>query len=141
MSTLRYAGDISPKAAWEMLSKEPSAVLIDVRTPAEWSYVGIPDLSPLSKQLMLVSWQLFPSMEINSQFAEHVASAVSDPKTPLLFLCRSGARSRSAAIALAQRGYARSYNIANGFEGDMDGTRHRGAVSGWKFDGLPWVQS
>ena len=28
-----------------------------------------------------------------------------------------------------------------GFEGDKDGTGHRGTLGGWKAAGLPWVQS
>ena len=134
------AGDISPRQAWEMLTSEAGSVLIDVRTPAEWNYVGIPDLGELEKKPLFVPWLFFPSMEVNSQFAEHVESAKLDGNAPLLFICRSGARSRAAAIAMTARGYTRCYNIASGFEGDPDQTRHRGTLNGWKFDGLPWVQ-
>ena len=41
---------------------------------------------------------------------------------------------------MTQQGFTACYNIASGFEGDSDPTRHRGTVSGWKVDGLPWVQ-
>jgi rhodanese-related sulfurtransferase len=135
-----YAGDISPRQAWEMLAAEPAAVLIDVRTPAEWNYVGIPDLAPVGKKPLFVPWMFFPSMEVNPQFAAHLETAHIDPDAPLLFICRSGARSRSAAITMTARGYNRCYNIASGFEGDPDPTRHRGTLNGWKVDGLPWVQ-
>ena len=135
-----YAGDISPRQAWDILTAEPGSMLIDVRTPAEWNYVGIPDLGGLGKKPLFVPWLFFPSMEVNPQFAEHLESARLDRDKALLFICRSGARSRAAAIAMTARGYTRCYNIASGFEGDPDHTRHRGTVNGWKVDGLPWIQ-
>lgn len=135
-----YAGDISPRQAWDILTNEPAAVLIDVRTPAEWNYVGIPDLGGLGKKPLFIPWLFFPSMELNGQFAEHLETAHLAPEAPLLFICRSGARSRSAAIEMTARGYSRCYNIASGFEGDPDQARHRGTINGWKVEGLPWLQ-
>jgi rhodanese-related sulfurtransferase len=140
MNAPAYAGDISPSQAWKILTDDPAAVLIDVRTPAEWNYVGVPDLSAVGKQPMFVPWLFFPSMEVNQNFAEHLENAGFDRETPLLFICRSGARSRAAAIAMTARGFKRCYNVASGFEGDQDRTRHRGTVSGWKVEGLPWIQ-
>jgi rhodanese-related sulfurtransferase len=58
----------------------------------------------------------------------------------VLFICRSGQRSRGAAIAMTSAGYQRCYNVAEGFEGSHDGARHRGTVGGWKARQLPWVQ-
>lgn len=135
-----YAGDITPTEAWEILKARPEAVLIDVRTPAEWTYVGLPDLSTIDKQPMLVPWVLFPSMTINPDFGAEVESTVADHNAPLVFICRSGARSRAAAIAMTARGYRSCYNVATGFEGDPDSQRHRGTISGWKVENLPWVQ-
>lgn len=140
-----YAGDVSVETAWSMLSAEPAAVLIDVRSTAEWSFVGVPDLSSLGKETALVEWQSFPSMAQNPSFLSTVKSVlaqrVGGVDAPVLFLCRSGARSRSAALALTAAGYTACYNVAGGFEGDLDRERHRGHVSGWKAAGLPWVQS
>jgi rhodanese-related sulfurtransferase len=135
-----YAGDILPQQAWEILNANPQAVLIDVRTPPEWQFVGIPDLSSLGRQPLFVPWALYPAMEINRDFAAHVAVAAKEPDAPLLFLCRSGGRSRSAAVAMTAAGYQACYNIAGGFEGDPDAQRHRGTLNGWKVDGLPWLQ-
>ena len=59
----------------------------------------------------------------------------------VMFLCRSGARSHAAAAAASQIGYANSYNILQGFEGDKDAHGHRASVGGWQVAGLPWVQS
>ena len=135
-----YAGDISPGEAWKILDDDLSATLVDVRTPAEWNYVGVPDLSSVGKQPLFVPWLFFPSMELNRDFVEHLESAGLDREPPLIFICRSGVRSRSAAIAMTARGFRSCYNVASGFEGDADKTRHRGTVSGWKVKGLPWVQ-
>jgi len=140
-----YAGDISPKQAWEILTQEPGAVLVDVRTRPEWAFVGIPDLANLGKKTVLLSWQNFPDMAIDADFAAklkaQIGDAAMDPKGgPVLFICRSGARSRSAAIAATAAGYARCYNVSEGFEGDKDGASHRGQRGGWKHAGLPWVQ-
>ena len=137
---MTYAGDISPAEAWTLLEKEPDAVLIDVRTRPEWSYVGVPDLGTLGKEAMLLSWQVFPQMAVNPDFVTQLSRAVPGSDRALVFLCRSGARSRSAAQAMAAAGYTRCYNVATGFEGAADEQHHRGRVAGWKADGLPWVQ-
>jgi rhodanese-related sulfurtransferase len=60
---------------------------------------------------------------------------------PVFFLCRSGARSRAAAVAMTGAGFSRAYNVAGGFEGDVDREGHRGAKNGWKAAELPWRQS
>jgi rhodanese-related sulfurtransferase len=135
-----YAGDVSPRDAWNLLATEADAVLVDVRTQPEWSFVGQPDLTPLGKRVMPLSWQVYPGMQVDPAFIDRLAGAVPDRDAPILFLCRSGARSRAAAIAMTGRGYRRCYNIATGFEGAHDAERHRGRVAGWKADGLPWVQ-
>ena len=63
------------------------------------------------------------------------------PGTPVLFICRSGVRSRAAARALASAGWRRCYNLSEGFEGGLDDARRRGALGGWRVSGLPWTQS
>lgn len=124
-----------------MLKTDPSALLIDVRTAAEWSYVGGPDLSSISKKTLQASWQIWPGMTLNQRFVTEIASAGATPGVPLLLLCRSGARSQSAAKALTAAGYGPCYNVAHGFEGALDPANRRGGVTGWKADGLPWRQS
>ena len=137
---LGYAGDLNPSEAWALLQDNPEAQLIDVRTDAEWSYVGRPDLSGLERQVHFISWQVFPSMERNGNFVGEMSARGFDPDQPLLFLCRSGVRSMHAAMALSAVGYSQCYNIAGGFEGNKDAEGHRGAADGWKAAGLPWVQ-
>ncbi|WP_174247514.1 rhodanese-like domain-containing protein [Methylocapsa sp. S129] len=140
-----YAGDVSAADAYSMLESDKSAVLVDVRSKAEWTYVGVPDLSEIGKETIFVEWQEYPAMKVAADFAPHLlellrARGVS-AAAPLLFLCRSGVRSRAAAIALTQAGQEHCYNIAQGFEGPLDDKQKRGAVDGWKARGLPWAQS
>jgi rhodanese-related sulfurtransferase len=139
---MSYAGDISPKQAWEVLTQEPGAVLVDVRTRAEWAFVGIPDLGNLGKKTVLLAWQNYPDMAIDPDFAAKLKAQIGDAPAggPVLFICRSGARSRSAAIAATAAGFGRCYNVSEDCEGDKYGTSHRGQRGGWKFAGLPWVQ-
>jgi rhodanese-related sulfurtransferase len=135
-----YAGDVDVVTAWEGVKSTANAVLVDVRTQAEWNFVGVPDLSSAEKQPVLVEWQVFPTMDLNASFVDAVSAAAPDKSAPIYFLCRSGARSKSAAIAMTQAGYAECYNIAQGFEGPHDAEQHRGATDGWKARGLPWIQ-
>lgn len=135
-----YAGELSPADAWRVLEAEPTARLVDVRTQAEWAYVGVPDLSVLEKQPLLVSWQLFPSMTRNDAFAAQVEAQGVRKDDAVLLICRSGVRSKAAAELLTALGYTRCYNVSDGFEGPHDDRRHRGDKAGWKASGLPWLQ-
>ncbi|HLO77497.1 MAG TPA: rhodanese-like domain-containing protein [Magnetospirillum sp.] len=135
-----YAGDITPTEAWERLKSDPNAKLVDVRTQAEWVYVGVPDLAPLGKQPILVQWQTFPAMSRNDAFAEQLKGQGIAPGDTLLFICRSGVRSKAAAELMTELGFGSSFNVSDGFEGPLDGVRHRGGSAGWKASGLPWVQ-
>ncbi|MEE8507028.1 MAG: rhodanese-like domain-containing protein [Kiloniellales bacterium] len=135
-----YAGDVSVREAWDMLEKDAGAVLVDVRTDPEWRYVGLPDLSELEKRTVCVNWQTYPDLALNPAFAEEIEVNGIGPDQTLLIICRSGVRSRHAAVALTARGYARCYNVAGGFEGPHDEDHHRGARDGWKAAGLPWRQ-
>lgn len=136
-----YAGDVDSATAWHRLANDPNAVLVDVRTRAEWSFVGVPDLDPLGKEVRFVEWQGYPDMQVNQNFVEAIAAAGASPSQSLYLICRSGARSAHAATALTAAGYARCFNVADGFEGPHDGEGHRGSVAGWKAAGLPWRQA
>ena len=139
-ATLGYAGEITPADAWNRLGAEPNAKIIDVRTQAEWSFVGVPDLSSLGKQVLLVSWQVFPTMARNDAFAAQLEAHGVKKDDVLLLLCRSGVRSKAAAEFLTALGYQAAWNITDGFEGPHDPQKHRGAVAGWKSSQLPWAQ-
>jgi rhodanese-related sulfurtransferase len=132
--------NVTPKDSFAALAADGNAQLVDVRTDAEWQYVGIPDLRPLGKQAVLVSWQYFPSGNVNASFVEELRDAGLDPSQTIFFLCRSGVRSMAAAQAAEAAGFGTVYNIAHGFEGPPDAQGHRGQVAGWKADDLPWRQ-
>jgi rhodanese-related sulfurtransferase len=140
MADQSYAGDLNPQDAWDLLQQEPNVCLIDVRTAPEWQYVGLPMLDDLQKQTLCVSWLDYPANEVNPDFVEQVKQGGVRPDQTVLLICRSGARSRSAAIALTEAGFGRCINVAEGFEGDKDADGHRGTVGGWKQAGLPWSQ-
>lgn len=137
--------DVDPPTGFAAIGRDPGAQLVDVRTRAEWSLVGIPDLGGFGKEPILIEWQTWPDMQVQPDFLDRLEKALSerglDREAPLYFLCRSGVRSHAAARAAKAAGHANSYNISGGFEGPPDGNRHRGVTAGWKADGLPWIQS
>lgn len=135
-----YAGDVSPQEAWNTLSKNADAVLVDVRTLPEWNFVGVSDLTSIAKEPVFEEWQCYPTMKVNENFVMDISAKIGSKNAPVLFLCRSGARSKAAAIAVTAQGFLHAYNISGGFEGDLDETRHRGNRNGWKATGLPWKQ-
>ena len=133
------AGDVTPTAAYAALRADADAVLVDVRTRAEWTYVGLPDLIDLGKQVVTIEWQTFPDGARNDGFLDELRDAGVGAETPVYFLCRSGVRSAAAAGAATALGLGLAYNISDGFEGPHDDDGHR-AVAGWKAAGLPWRQ-
>lgn len=135
-----YAGDVTPEVAWHDLASSAAARLVDVRTQPEWSFVGIPDLSNLGRKVILASWQVYPGMAVDRDFVAKLRAQLGDTRGPLYFICRSGARSRAAAIAMTEAGFGPCFNVAGGFEGDRDAAGHRGQSNGWKVAGLPWIQ-
>lgn len=132
--------NVGPKQVWDALKADRSARLVDVRTNAEWSYVGLPDLSETGQEPVLIPWQVFPAMQVNGDFVDHMQQAGLTPENRIYFLCRSGVRSLAAAAAAQAAGFAHAYNITDGFEGPPDADGHRGKVAGWKADALPWRQ-
>lgn len=142
---------LDPSASFALLSEEAGAQLVDVRTKAEWTFVGTPALDDLGKSIWTIEWQSFPSMAVNDSFTEALSTMVAEharsggaPTTALLFLCRSGQRSHSAALAAgAHPAFAsmRLINVVEGFEGPPDAQGRRGRAQGWKARDLPWRQS
>lgn len=138
---------VDPSVAYDLLRQSSGAVMVDVRTRAEWTFVGLPDLSETGCPLWLVEWVQFPTMTPNPGFLPRLQELM-DGTVPdrFFFICRSGGRSAYAAeavaSALAAEGRsAHCTNVAEGFEGDLDGLARRGTRSGWKSRGLPWAQS
>ena len=128
-----FSGEVTPTEAFQLLQEAPGAVIVDVRTRAEWDWVGrVPGA-------VEIEWVEYPDMSRNANFLTALRKQV-DPDALILFLCRSGVRSRSAASAAIEAGYTAAYNILEGFEGDKDALNHRGQLGGWRFHGLPWYQ-
>jgi rhodanese-related sulfurtransferase len=125
---------IEPKEAYEFLKANPEAVFIDVRSEMEHMFVGHPRGS------ILIPWVDGPDWEIDPQFVAHARKAASVNR-PVVLICRSGRRSADAGEALEKAGMKEVYNVAHGFEGDLDDTHHRNSHNGWRFDGLPWAQT
>jgi rhodanese-related sulfurtransferase len=135
---------LSVEETWTRLKRDADSVLIDVRTNAEWAFVGLPDLSSIGKRPAQVEWQAFPGDRPNPAFVDRLAEALAaigaNKDSELFFICRSGGRSLKAARAMTAAGFSRCRNVADGFEGPLDPNRHRGRLAGWKAKGLPWVQ-
>ena len=130
---LTYRGAVTPSEAYQLMT-EKGARLVDVRSRAEWDWVG---RVPGSVEIELLT---YPAMQPNPNFLNQLKQQVS-PDSLVLFICRSGQRSHNAAAAATQAGYGSSFNVLEGFEGDKDGNNHRNSVGGWRKAGLPWVQS
>lgn len=129
---LSYAGALLPTEAHALM--QAGAKLVDVRTKPELLYVGrIPGSTT-------VEWQTYPGSRENPEFIGELAAAASKDQ-PVMFICRSGARSHSAAEAATRAGWREAYNVLEGFEGDKDAEQHRNSVGGWRKSGLPWTQS
>ena len=129
---LHFAGSVLPELAWQLF-QQGEALLVDVRTPEELSYVGrVPRATHLA-------WATGTAQIRNPRFVRELESKV--PKDAVvLFLCRSGKRSAAAAEAATKAGYRSAFNVLEGFEGDLDERQQRGELGGWRRRGLPWVQ-
>ena len=132
--------NVAPTRTWEALRADAGARLIDVRTDAEWNFVGVPELAASGKQAILIPWQLYPTMQRNGSFEDNLKQAGLRAEHTIYFICRSGARSMAAAQAAQAAGYPHVFNVADGFEGPPDVQGHRGGAAGWKAEGLPWRQ-
>jgi len=135
-----YAGDLTPRQAWDLLAENEDAVLLDVRTHEEWTQIGVPDASTLGSAAAFVEWVGGPFRVPNPGFVEQAEAAGVAPGHPVVVICRSGARSAEAAEALTTAGLGPAYNVLEGFEGHPGPDGLRGH-SGWRAEGLPWRQA
>ena len=135
-----YAGDLSPQNTWDEVKNNDNCFLVDCRSSAEWSLIGVPNLDSIGKKVVFVEWQIYPTMEKNSKFLQEISESGIEKDSKIIFLCRSGARSRSAAEFLTSHGYKECYNCMEGFEGSHNEFGQRGKQNGWKFADLPWNQ-
>lgn len=135
---------VEPVSAFEALRTDPSSILIDVRTIAEWQTIGVPDLASLDKTTVFAEWVQLPDRTRNPDFLTEIQAALGGTcPGHLFFICRSGVRSLAAAQAVAQMyeaggGRIHCTNVAEGFEGDQGSLVPPDAANGWKARGLPW---
>ncbi len=128
---LPYAGELTPREAFDLLQQDPSAVLVDVRSRAELELVGhVPSASH-------IEWAFYPGMLPNNAFKEQLEQSV-DKNLTVVFMCRTGGRSHNAALVAKQLGYEKVYNMLEGFEGESNSLHQRTLINGWKHAGLPW---
>jgi rhodanese-related sulfurtransferase len=140
--TLQDVKTISPQEAWEIMQKEPRSVMIDVRSDMEFLFVGHP------VGAIHIPWIDYPDWRLNPDFVTEVRKLVlggicyekPNSGVPILLVCRSGKRSLEAGNLLVKEGFCDVYNVAEGFEGELDEKHHRSTQGGWRFHGLPWEQ-
>jgi rhodanese-related sulfurtransferase len=126
---------LKPKAAFEFLAQNPTAVFIDCRSEMEFLFVGHPIGA------MMIPWNDGPDWDINPHFVGQVKKSVAHSlHRPVVIICRSGSRSVDAGKALEGAGFTRVYNVLEGFEGELDEHHQRGKLGGWRKEGLPWEQ-
>jgi rhodanese-related sulfurtransferase len=131
---LSYEGAMTPEEAYTIWKSAPGAKLVDVRTRSEIDWVGrVPGA-------VEIEWSTYPGMKLNPNFLAALQQQV-DKEVLVMFICRSGQRSHSAAMVATQAGFADCYNVLEGFEGDKNGSNQRNSLNGWRMKGLPWEQS
>ena len=137
---MSYKRNLLPKMAVERLQNNPQALFVDVRSKAEFKYVGFPENS------ILIPWIDDPDWEPNPEaFSDLVMQELDGREnlsdTEIILICRSGFRSNEALKCLENKGFTQVSHVASGFEGDLDENDHRGNLNGWRHDGMPWSQS
>ena len=137
---MSYKRNLLPKMAIERLQSNPQALFVDVRSKAEYKYVGYPENS------ILIPWIDDPDWEPNPEaFSDSVMQELDGREnlsdTEIILICRSGFRSNEALKCLENKGFTQVSHVASGFEGDLDENDHRGNLNGWRHDGMPWSQS
>ena len=137
---MSYKRNLLPKIAVEKLQNNPQALFVDVRSKAEYKYVGFPENS------ILIPWIDDPDWEPNPEtFSDLVMQELDGREnllnTEIILICRSGFRSNEALKCLENKGFTQVSHVASGFEGDLDENDHRGNLNGWRHDGMPWSQS
>ena len=137
---MSYKRNLLPKMAVERLQNNPQALFVDVRSKAEYKYVGYPENS------ILIPWIDDPDWQPNPEaFSEAVMQELDGREnllnTEIILICRSGFRSNEALKCLENKGFTQVSHVASGFEGDLDENDHRGNLNGWRHDGMPWLQS
>lgn len=138
----RKVKTVTPKQAYEIVGKDPRALMVDVRSHMEFLFIGHP------VGAINIPWIDEPDWKINPHFASEVRRLIlgglqhtgGGHNVPILLICRSGKRSLEAGELLLKEGFHDVYNVDEGFEGELDDHHHRSTLGGWRADGLPWEQ-
>lgn len=133
---------VNSREAWDLIQESPKSLLVDVRSHMEFLFIGHP------VGAINVPWIDEPDWNINPNFAREIkqlllgglAHSEAGVNVPVFLICRSGKRSLEAGQLLLNEGLNNIYNIADGFEGELDDHHHRSALGGWRCEGLPWEQ-
>jgi rhodanese-related sulfurtransferase len=127
---------LEPKQAFEFLRMHSNALFVDCRSEMEYLFVGH------AVGALHVAWNDGPDWEVNPHFVGQVKKLAGTNHTtrPIVLICRSGNRSQEAGEALERAGFTQVYNVAHGFEGELDDQHRRNSLNGWRRDGLPWEQ-
>lgn len=136
-----------------MATSDANTYILDVRTDAEWRWVGHPGVNgtgegtegtySIADQTANISYKIFKRDDfiVNPRFIKDVNKLFAGNKNiTIITMCRSGSRSVAAAEALEAAGYTNVYNMETGFEGDKDANKYR-TINGWKVNGLPYTAS
>jgi len=137
-----HIDSISAQQAWDMLQHNAKAILVDIRSSMEYLFVGHP------VGAVHVAWIDEPEWIVNPDFVTEIrklmlGGVVCEPGeacAPIILICRSGKRSREAALALINAGLENVYHIDEGFEGELNEHHQRSTQGGWRYRGLPWEQ-
>jgi rhodanese-related sulfurtransferase len=143
---------IEAKEVPDFLKQHPKVLFLDLRTPEELLFVGIPDGIDGNAPFGIMNYAKwdekkktyvrFPNPDFLSNFEYWAMDKGTEKGDPILLICRSGDRSALGADFLAKQGYTNVWSVVDGFEGDMakDGAnKGKRAVNGWKNIGLPWT--
>ena len=139
---------VTAKEAYQKWQADPDKVIIlDVRTPEEFLFVGHPTRAwKIPVAMQSYEWDAekkqFP-MKPLPDFVSRVSEVVK-PDDTLMVMCRSGGRSAIAVNLLAKAGFKQAYTIVDGMEGDaikdpdsvFVGQRLK---NGWKNSGCPYT--
>ena len=137
---MSYKRNLLPKMAVERLQSNSQALFVDVRSKAEYKYVGFPENSILIPWIDDPDWQPNPEM-FSDLVIQELDGRENLLNTEIILICRSGFRSNEALKCLENKGFIQVSHVASGFEGDLDENDHRGNLNGWRHDGMPWSQS
>jgi rhodanese-related sulfurtransferase len=142
----------SQEAAKFMGQNASKALFLDVRTPAEVMFLGMPVQAdanvPYMKEPDFPVWdgakgtlKLEPNPDFIPEVRRRLAAKSLKSNDAIVLICRSGDRSAAAANLLAEAGFKNVYSVVDGYEGDLapEGPKAgQRVVNGWKNAGLPW---